>query len=209
MSNQQLTQLNGMPDKKIQRCRLHSERHPCPYCYYSSGARLHRAKTDRNSSSRTRTGKSNAHPHFQSLVRHLNSRLAPLVSTTSGQLHPDFPKTMLAFNLLTSSQLDKLAHHFHQTWPLTSASWQYPSQMSPWIGTPEERDTSLYTKRKRFGSFIGLRDCETAGREPIGDYTRGIVSNNAVNVSQILEILERDWKRDNEGKKDTYRSSRR
>jgi hypothetical protein len=115
---------------------------------------------------------------------------------------------MLTFNVLTSAQPDKLAHNFHQTWPLTSASWQNPSQMSPWIGTPQERDTSMYTKRTRFGLFICLRDCETAGSEPIVDYTRDMVFNNAVNISQIIQILEGDCKIIKEGERYTRRSTR-
>jgi hypothetical protein len=57
------------------------------------------------------------HPSFQPILRHLRTALCPLVSSTTGQQHPEFPKTLLAYHLLTSRQLDDLARHFHQVWP--------------------------------------------------------------------------------------------
>lgn len=103
--------------------------------------------------------------------------LDPLVSSGLGQQHPDFPATILAFYLLTSTQLDNLARHFHQIWPPVDATSQYPVQMAAWIGTSQEHETSLYTKRLRFGLFIGLRgcgmpltDCQTTLHSTLGDH---------------------------------------
>lgn len=181
--------------RKIQKC-LHSDRTPCRCSHgeRSSVSRLCRTKTTSKPNPIIPSAKLSVRHCFLGLVRHLQIPLAPLVSVTTGQLHPDFPTTMLAFNLLTSPQLDRLAHHFHQTWPPTSASWQYPAYLSPWIGTPEESDTSLHTKRMRFGSFIGLRDCEMSDIEYNNTYhTRMRGSTLGVRVFRVLQSLEEDW----------------
>ncbi|KAJ5626092.1 hypothetical protein N7510_002401 [Penicillium lagena] len=99
------------------------------------------------------------HPAFLPLLHHLSSPLHPLVSSTTGHPHPEFPVTLLAYHLLTASQLDSLAVHFHQVWPPVPATSLYPIRILPWIGTPEEKDVGLATKRRRFGQFIGLKDC--------------------------------------------------
>lgn len=182
-----------MPGRKIQRC-LHAKRTPCRSCHRSSVSRLHKAKTAPSPNTLGRGAESSVRHSFLGLVRHLNAPLAPLVSVTTGRLHPEFPQTMLAFNLLTSRQLDRLARHFHQTWPPTHASWQYPTLMSPWIGTPEERDTTLYTKRMRFGSFIGLRDCDISDIQHRNNYRARIrVSDLDIGTSHALQLLGEDW----------------
>lgn len=99
------------------------------------------------------------HSTFVPLLHHLSSLLHPLVSSTTGRPHPDFPATLLAYHLLTASQLDSLAVHFHQVWPPVPATSWYPIRIAPWIGTPEEKDVDLTTKRRRFGQFIGLKGC--------------------------------------------------
>jgi hypothetical protein len=43
--------------------------------------------------------------------------LAPLVQLTTGDVHPAFPGTLLNFWLLTDSQLEEIAHFYHQRTP--------------------------------------------------------------------------------------------
>ncbi|KAK4144717.1 uncharacterized protein C8A04DRAFT_11331 [Dichotomopilus funicola] len=92
-------------------------------------------------------------PLFQSKLAQLAFPLAPLVQLTTGAIHPSFPRTMLAFWLLTPSQLDSLAEFYHQRYP---SRWtnQYPCPIT-W---PE--GMGLLEKRRRMGRFIGLRGCE-------------------------------------------------
>ncbi|KAK6433120.1 hypothetical protein LTR95_010699 [Oleoguttula sp. CCFEE 5521] len=59
----------------------------------------------------------------------LQLQLAPLVPLPSGPPHPAFPKTLLAFHLLTEDELDRIAHHYHQSTP---GPWtmHYPAVMN-------------------------------------------------------------------------------
>ena len=41
----------------------------------------------------------------------------------------------------------------------------YPARIPPWVGTPEEADVDVDTKRHRFGFFIGLLGCELTPAE--------------------------------------------
>lgn len=104
-------------------------------------------------------------PVFYSVMKHLQTPLCPLISSTTGLQHPEFPCTILAYHLLTSRQLDDLARHYHQVHPPVAATSYYPVTIPPWVGTSEEGDTNLDTKRRRFGRFIGLRGCESPVEE--------------------------------------------
>jgi len=55
--------------------------------------------------------------------------LAPLVPLPSGSPHAAFPRTLLAYHLLTEEELDSIAHHYHQSTP---GFWtnQYPENMN-------------------------------------------------------------------------------
>ncbi|KAJ5306696.1 hypothetical protein PENANT_c003G10504 [Penicillium antarcticum] len=108
------------------------------------------------------------HPYFQPVLDHLQQRLSPLVSVTTEEYHPDFPETLLAYNVLTMEQLDDLARHFHQVYPPLPVSKKYPFPIQPWIGTPGEKDVDLETRRRRFGKFIGLQGCESPIRARFG-----------------------------------------
>jgi hypothetical protein len=59
----------------------------------------------------------------------LQLELAPLVPLPTGPTHPAFPKTLLAFHLLTEDELDSIAHHYHQSTP---GPWtqHYPALMN-------------------------------------------------------------------------------
>ncbi|GAO15939.1 uncharacterized protein UV8b_02447 [Ustilaginoidea virens] len=80
--------------------------------------------------------------------------LSPLVQLTTGAVHPDFPRTVLQFWLLTDTQLEGLAHFYHQK-ALSPWTSQYPCPVV-W-----RSDVSLEEKRRRMGKFIGLRGCES------------------------------------------------
>ncbi|GAB7334254.1 hypothetical protein MBLNU13_g06293t1 [Cladosporium sp. NU13] len=77
----------------------------------------------------------------------LQLELAPLVPLPSGPPHPAFPKTLLAFHLLTEDELDSIAHHYHQSTP---GPWtqHYPALMN-W-----DKD------------FLARRSSSTQGRSP-------------------------------------------
>jgi hypothetical protein len=80
--------------------------------------------------------------------------LAPLVSITSGEVHPYFPVTLLNFWVLTSEQFDELAHFYHQRTP-SAWSRMYPCPVL-W-----GQNLTLKEKRRKIGRFIGLRGCES------------------------------------------------
>lgn len=64
---------------------------------------------------------------------------------------------MLRYHLLTSSQLDGIARHYHQIWPPVPETYRYPKPIKAWIGTEEEHTIDVEGKRERIGQFIGLR----------------------------------------------------
>ncbi len=111
------------------------------------------------------------HPNFHYMTSVLSRNLAPLVHCQSGVPHPYFPKSILSFNLLTSAELDALALHFDQVYPPNWATFHYPQPIKPWLATNGfVRNLGVDTdvKRRRFGRFIGLRDCESPVREKTG-----------------------------------------
>ncbi|KAM0483515.1 hypothetical protein ACHAPE_006629 [Trichoderma viride] len=79
--------------------------------------------------------------------------LSPLVQLTTGAIHPQFPRTVLQFWLLTDAQLESLAQFYHQRTP-SPWSRQYPCPVN-W-----RSDAPLEEKRRKMGRFIGLRGCE-------------------------------------------------
>ncbi|KAL4752612.1 hypothetical protein BDW72DRAFT_60269 [Aspergillus terricola var. indicus] len=125
------------------------------------------------------------HPEFKDKIAHLARKLHPLVSYSTGLIHPYFPKSILAFNLLTSEQLDALALHFHQVYPPRRETFRYPLPIKPWLTTNGfVRDLGVDTevKRRRFGRFIGLRGCESPVK------TRR-------DEGSVIGQVEKDWER--------------
>ncbi|GLA50862.1 hypothetical protein AnigIFM63604_007181 [Aspergillus niger] len=117
--------------------------------------------------SQKKTPSSKIHPHLPLILAHFRTPLYPLVSSTTGHQHPDFPRSLLQYNLLTSEQLDRLAVHFHQVDPPVRGTFWYPVRIvQPWIrregakGYVADEEVGLEVKRRRFGRFIGLRGCE-------------------------------------------------
>jgi len=117
-------------------------------------------------------------PPFEAKIQHMSLKLAPLVQLTTGLVHPNFPRTLLAFWLLTEDQLDDLAHFYHQRTP---CEWtqHYPCPVSWPPGL------TLEEKRRKLGKFIGLRGCDT----PIEQLVRD-------DVAKAMERSEEDIERD-------------
>lgn len=59
----------------------------------------------------------------------LQLKLAPLVPLPSGPPHPSFPKTLMAFHLLSEDELDSIAHYYHQSTPGPFSN-HYPANMN-------------------------------------------------------------------------------
>jgi hypothetical protein len=133
------------------------------------------------------------HPDFYMVHSHLSHPLVPLVSITTGLPHPYFPTTLLQYHLLTASQLDTLAAHYHQTSPPIPQTYGYPIHVRTWVGDA----VPLETKRRRWGRFIGLRGCESPVEGPVGgDAVWGDGSGQAGEIEteeEMLERLEREW----------------
>lgn len=91
-------------------------------------------------------------PALRHKLAQMRLNLSPLVQITTGQVHPDFPRTVLQFWLLTDAQLESLADFYHQRRP-SDLTYCYPC--------PVVWDSSLplEAKRRKIGSFIGLRGC--------------------------------------------------
>lgn len=68
-------------------------------------------------------------PALLKKIATLQLELAPLVPLPEGPPHPAFPRTLLAFHLLTEDELDSIAHHYHQSTP---GPWttHYPALMN-------------------------------------------------------------------------------
>ncbi|KAI2695545.1 hypothetical protein CBS147332_9294 [Penicillium roqueforti] len=138
----------------------------------------------------------NFHPHFLPLLRHLSSHLWPLVNCETGLQHPDFPPNMLAYNLLTSEQVDNLARHFHQVYPPVPATYNYPVHITPWIGTAEEKTIDLPTRVRRLGRFFGLMGCEEdAEMEDHDEHGSGSDNGEDMNggEDEVLRQMEWQW----------------
>ncbi|GAB7354745.1 hypothetical protein MBLNU459_g5155t1 [Dothideomycetes sp. NU459] len=71
----------------------------------------------------------NQKPSLAKKIAGLKMTLAPLVPMPSGEAHPAFPSTLLAYHLLTEDELDSIAHYYHQSTP---GIWthQYPACMN-------------------------------------------------------------------------------
>ncbi|KAL4957816.1 hypothetical protein BDW69DRAFT_147626 [Aspergillus filifer] len=148
---------------------------------------------DQNQTS-THTSRAPPNPYFKPTIDYLARKLHALVSITTGQTHPYFPKSILGYNLLTSAQLDALAMHFHQTYPPTENSWRYPMPVKPWLvtnGLVNDMGVDISVKRRRFGQFIGLHGCESPTTPDDGRRDR--------EGETPRQQIERDWELRREG----------
>ncbi|KAK3311264.1 uncharacterized protein B0T15DRAFT_68145 [Chaetomium strumarium] len=120
-------------------------------------------------------------PAFDAKLSQMALQLAPLVQLTTGAVHRDFPRTLLAFWLLTDEQLNELAHFYHQRTPCHWTA-QYPCPVTWPPGL------SLEEKRRKLGKFIGLRGCDT----PIEALVAGeVVQRLQRSEEEIREEAER------------------
>jgi hypothetical protein len=87
-------------------------------------------------------------------IAHMALPLAPLVQLTTGLIHPAFPRTLLNYYLLVESELDDMAHFYHQCTPC-EWTFHYPKTMNWRSGL------TLEEKRRKLGNFIGLRGCDS------------------------------------------------
>jgi hypothetical protein len=91
----------------------------------------------------------------------LQLKLSPLVPLPSGPPHPAFPKTLMAFHLLTEDELDSIAHYYHQSTP---GPWtnHYPANMNwdkeflskPIINAPRRHSRRLSQQEQEFLSDL-------------------------------------------------------
>ncbi|KAL4872228.1 hypothetical protein BDV12DRAFT_193675 [Aspergillus spectabilis] len=128
-------------------------------------------------------------PDFRSWRRNFSRKITPFVNAATLQTHPDFPTSLVTFNLLSSKQLDSLALHFDQVYPPRRYSFWYDEPIKPWLLVNNGvRDLGVNTevKRMRFGRFIGLGGCESPVYEFSGE----------MNVRErIIEVVERKWEK--------------
>ncbi|KAL3465338.1 hypothetical protein BJX64DRAFT_285596 [Aspergillus heterothallicus] len=167
--------------------------------------RRHRARRNRHQdtrqqspSSETQNSHSRAHntihphPDFLPTLERLSRALHPLVSVTTGLPHPAFPKSILAYNMLTTHELNDLAIHFHQVYPPTRETFRYPLPVKPWVATNgfvRDLGFDIEVKRRRFGRFIGLKGCES----PV-EATGMLGFNMALDPqAEIRANVEREW----------------
>ena len=79
----------------------------------------------------------------------LQLHLAPLVPLPSGPPHPAFPKTLMAFHLLTEDELDSIASYYHQSTP-GPWSHHYPANMNwdkDFLARPKHTTTKTHSRR--------------------------------------------------------------
>lgn len=97
-------------------------------------------------------------PGLPNFLDYEKTPLHPLVSSANGEQHPNFPRNLAAFHLLTKEQLADLARFYHQNYPRVKESDWYPGPVQPWIGAQYEPyyDDLEEVQRYRFGWFIGL-----------------------------------------------------
>lgn len=134
-------------------------------------------------------------PEFLDTLDHLRSPLAPFVSVVSGRPHPDFPKTILAYHLLTSAQLDALFAYYHQVWPPVPETYMYPIAVPPQIVADQHWDVDIEEKRRWFGCFIGLGGSEVPLHVAVPDVPNisWMFLDRRETVEQMLERMEREW----------------
>jgi len=121
-------------------------------------------------------------PALHAKISQMALPLAPLVRLTTGEIHPSFPLTLLNFWLLTSEQLDELAHFYHQRTPSVWSA-HYPCPVT-W-----GKGLSLEDKRRKIGRFIGLRGCESPNK------TEREIMEEVTRKSQEKEDEEEMWRR--------------
>lgn len=134
-------------------------------------------------------------PEFLDLLDLLRTPLAPLVSISTGRPHPDFPKTLLAYHLLTSAQLDALFTYYHQVWPPVPETYMYPIAVPAQVVVDRDWDVDIEEKRRWFGSFIGLGGCDVPLHFVVPNVPdiSWMFMDRRETVEEMLERMEREW----------------
>lgn len=97
------------------------------------------------------------HPVFALKIQGLRRRIHPLLEFRTGYIHPEFPRTMLHYHLLTEKQLDSLAEFYSQA-VRNEYSDSYPRPID-WMNEAFVRmddEERVSTKRRLVGQFIGV-----------------------------------------------------
>ncbi|KUL83105.1 hypothetical protein ZTR_11157 [Talaromyces verruculosus] len=128
------------------------------------------------------------HPDFLPTLANLSQTLLKLVSLTTGKPHPFCPDSVLRYHLLTSSQLDDIARHYHQIWPPVPETYKYPKPIKAWIGTEEEYTIDVEAKRERIGQFIGLRRGFAAPAAAVDAVATGVVEAFVGGKDQLIDL---------------------
>jgi hypothetical protein len=115
--------------------------------------------------------KRKAEHDFQGRISSLKLELQPLFPLPQGSPHKAFPRSLLAFHLLTEAEMDAMAKYYHQA-DHSEYTYEYPECMNwdpQWLDSlPQEERCRI--KKRKIGKFIGLRGCDT----PSHEYTQRI-----------------------------------
>ncbi|KAH7021685.1 hypothetical protein B0J12DRAFT_392804 [Macrophomina phaseolina] len=97
------------------------------------------------------------HPVFALMIQSLRRRIHPLLELRTGDPHPDFPRTMLHYHLLTEQQLDSIAAFYSQAVrDEHSDSYPRPIDWSHEALNHMDDEERICLKRRLIGLFIGV-----------------------------------------------------
>ncbi|KAH7021717.1 hypothetical protein B0J12DRAFT_687087 [Macrophomina phaseolina] len=97
------------------------------------------------------------HPVFALIIQSLRRRIHPLLEIQTGDPHPEFPRTMLHYHLLTEKQLDSIAAYYSQAVrDEHSDSYPRPIDWNHEALSYMDNKERVYTKRRLIGQFIGV-----------------------------------------------------
>lgn len=111
-------------------------------------------------------------PSLMKKIATLQLTLAPLVPLPRGPPHPAFPKTLLAFHLLTEDELDSIAHYYHQSTP------------GPWTLL---YPTSMNWDKDFLNSSKGVSDSSSEGCRPIEE-DQGFLTHLVQIVAELKDV---------------------
>ncbi|KAI9878003.1 MAG: hypothetical protein M1830_002200 [Pleopsidium flavum] len=138
---------------------------------------------------------------FTKKLTHLTHALHPLLSLTTSAPHPAFPRTLLHYHLLSSSDLDSLAAYYHQLSP-NPYMYLYPyTENGRSLGWSGGEGMGIEEKRRKFGRFVGLTGCETPVTVGVGESGsrgeggEGGEGGREGDGKEVRERMERDWRR--------------
>ena len=130
--------------------------------------------------------KAKSNPELAQKIANLQLHLHPLVPLPQGEAHPAFPRTLLAYHLLTEEELDDIAHHYHQSTP---SFWtnQYPANMNwdkEWLNASKQRRRSSLTSLSRRPSQNQSVD---QTQDESNDWFTQLINNSATSQNNEAE----------------------